>query len=82
MFVIGSSTLTTKKNHTIMRKTNIVTRLKRIEKKCDNMQKMLNMLNKLVRGQVIDSLIDTMREEAVRMRNMSRIQSEQVTHGL
>ena len=57
-------------------KKNITTQLKRIEHKCDRMTILLTKLNRMVRGQVVDSLIDTMRQEAVRMREMSRIERE------
>lgn len=59
-----------------MRRTTINARLGRIEHKCDQMAALLTKLNKLVRGQVIDSLIDTMRREAIRMRNISRAERE------
>ena len=40
------------------------------------MTTLLTKLNRMVRGQVVDSLIDTMRQEAMRMREMSRIERE------
>ena len=57
-------------------KKNITRQLKRIEQKCDRMTTLLTKLNRMVRGQVVDSLIDTMRQEAMRMREMSRIERE------
>ena len=57
-------------------KKNITRQLKRIELKCDRMTTLLTKLNRMVRGQVVDSLIDTMRQEAMRMREMSRIERE------
>ena len=57
-------------------KKNITRQLKRIEQKCDRMTTLLTKLNRMVRGQVVDSLIDTMRQEAMRMRGMSRIERE------
>ena len=57
-------------------KKNITRQLKRIERKCDRMTTLLTKLNRMVRGQVVDSLIDTMRQEAMRMREMSRIERE------
>lgn len=57
-------------------KKNITRQLKRIEQKCDRMTTLLTKLNRMVRGQVVDSLIDTMRLEAMRMREMSRIERE------
>lgn len=62
-------------------KKNITTQLKRIEHKCDRMTILLTKLNRMVRGQVVDSLIDTMRQEAVRMREMSRIERERTQAG-
>lgn len=50
--------------------------LNRIEQKCDRMASLLTRLNRLVRGQVVDSLIDTMRQEALRMKELSRIERE------
>ena len=69
------------KNTYMKQKKNITTQLKRIEHKCDRMTILLTKLNRMVRGQVVDSLIDTMRQEAVRMREMSRIERERAQAG-
>ena len=58
------------------RKKNMAVQLNRIEQKCDRMASLLTRLNRLVRGQVVDSLIDTMRQEALRMKELSRIERE------
>ena len=57
-------------------KKNMAVQLNRIEQKCDRMASLLTRLNRLVRGQVVDSLIDTMRQEALRMKELSRIERE------
>ena len=69
-------------NPIIMKKKKTFTsRLKRIESKCDRMTVLLDNLNRLVRGEVVDSLIDTMRQEALRLRELSREERER-TDGL
>lgn len=62
--------------YVMKRKKNMAVQLNRIEQKCDRMASLLTRLNRLVRGQVVDSLIDTMRQEALRMKELSRIERE------
>lgn len=62
--------------YVMKRKKNMAVQLNRIEQKCDRMASLLTRLNSLVRGQVVDSLIDTMRQEALRMKELSRIERE------
>ena len=75
-FICNLNPKQSKINTFMKTKKNITTQLKRIEHKCDRMTILLTKLNRMVRGQVVDSLIDTMRQEAMRMKEMSRIERE------
>lgn len=76
VFVLRLPTLHLINQNIMKRKKNMAVQLNRIEQKCDRMASLLTRLNRLVRGQVVDSLIDTMRQEALRMKELSRIERE------
>lgn len=53
-------------------------RIERMESRLERIEALVTNLHKLVRGEKVDALIDTMREEALRMREMSELERERI----
>ena len=53
-------------------------RIERMECRLERIEALVTNLHKLVRGEKVDALIDTMREEALRMREMSKLERERI----
>lgn len=53
-------------------------RIERMESRLERIEALVTNLHKLVRGEKVDALIDTMREEARRMREMSELERERI----
>ena len=53
-------------------------RIERMESRLERIEALVTNLHKLVRGEKVDALIDTMREEAPRMREMSKLERERI----
>jgi hypothetical protein len=53
-------------------------RIERMEWRLERIEALLTDLHKLVRGEKMDALIDTMREEALNLRELSRLEMERV----
>jgi len=49
-----------------------------MESRLERIEALVTNLHKLVRGEKVDALIDTMREEALRMREMSKLERERI----
>jgi hypothetical protein len=53
-------------------------RIERMEGRLERIEALVTNLHKLVRGEKMDALIDTMREEALILRELSRLERERV----
>lgn len=53
-------------------------RIERMEGRLERIEALVTNLHKLVRGEKMDALIDTMREEALNLRKLSRLERERV----
>lgn len=53
-------------------------RIERMEGRLERIEALVTDLHKLVRGENMDALIDTMREEALNLRELSRLERERV----
>lgn len=53
-------------------------RIERMEGRLERIEALVTDLHKLVRGEKMDALIDTMREEALNLRKLSRLERERV----
>ncbi|MBR1492642.1 MAG: hypothetical protein IJ610_07850 [Bacteroidaceae bacterium] len=53
-------------------------RIERMEWRIERIEALVTDLHKLVRGEKMDALIDTMREEALNLRELSRLERERV----
>lgn len=53
-------------------------RIERMEGRLERIEALVTDLHKLVRGEKMDALIDTMREEALNLRELSRLEGERV----
>ena len=53
-------------------------RIERMEGRLERIEALVTDLHKLVRGEKMDALIDTMREEALNLRELGRLERERV----
>ena len=53
-------------------------RIERMEGRLERIEALVTDLHKLVRGEKMDALIDTMREEALNLRELSRLERARV----
>lgn len=53
-------------------------RIERMEGRLERIEALVTNLHKLVREEKMDALIDTMREEALNLRELSRLERERV----